>query len=35
VHQGIGHLTHYESPALVADDIRAFVATNQKGISNE
>jgi pimeloyl-ACP methyl ester carboxylesterase len=34
VHQGIGHLTHYESPALVADDIRAFVATNQKGISN-
>ena len=34
VHQGIGHLTHYESPALVADDIRTFVAANQRGISN-
>lgn len=28
LHQGIGHLTHYESPVLVADDIRTFVAEN-------
>jgi pimeloyl-ACP methyl ester carboxylesterase len=34
LHQGIGHLTHYESPALVADDIRGFVAANSREISN-
>lgn len=34
LHQGIGHLTHYESPALVADDIRTFVTENSQGISN-
>lgn len=34
VHQGIGHLTHYESPALVAHDIRAFVAANPQGTPN-
>lgn len=34
LHKGIGHLTHYESPALVADDIRSFVAENKRGISH-
>jgi pimeloyl-ACP methyl ester carboxylesterase len=28
-HMGVGHLTHYETPSEVADDIRHFVAQHE------
>lgn len=31
LHQGVGHLTHYETPALVASDIRDFVSSHWSG----
>jgi pimeloyl-ACP methyl ester carboxylesterase len=34
LHQGVGHLTHYETPALVADDIRSFAAVNHQELSD-